>query len=318
MKIGLIGRSELMYSTAELIVQSGFQIAFIITSKEAPEYQFKSKDFELLADKIDANFLHTAKLGDDESFKFIKEQEICDIVLSVNYSGVIPSKVVDYFQYGILNAHAGDLPRYRGNACPAWAIINKETKIGLCIHNMIGGELDSGKIIAREYLPIDITTKVGECYNWMNSRIPVLFLEAVKQLTIDPNYCIEVQSVIPKDALRCYPRRPEDGLIDWSDSAEDICRLINASGDPFSGAFADYKKQRLIIHDARLYSDDENYLAIPGQISSINHSNGSVVVITGRGKIEILTVEIDNEKMSATTVIKGIRNRLTRSLAYSS
>ena len=38
--------------------------------------------------------------------------------------------------------------RYRGNACQAWAILNGE-KISLCIHKMIGGELDSGDIITR-------------------------------------------------------------------------------------------------------------------------------------------------------------------------
>ena len=29
---------------------------------------------------------------------------------------------------GILNAHGGDLSKYRGNACQAWAILNGEKK----------------------------------------------------------------------------------------------------------------------------------------------------------------------------------------------
>ena len=58
------------------------------------------------------------------------------------------------------NAHGGDLPRYRGNACQAWAIINGENKIGLCIHKMIGGELDISDIIARDFLKIDLGTKL--------------------------------------------------------------------------------------------------------------------------------------------------------------
>ena len=314
MNIGLIGRSELMYSTAQLIIKNGFNVVFIITSKEAPEYEVKSQDFEILANEIGASFLHTGRLGDDESFQFLQEQEACDIVLSVNYSGVIPDRVVDYFKFGILNAHAGDLPRYRGNACPAWAIINAESKVGLCIHNMIGGELDSGKIIAREYLPIDIDTTVGECYKWMNERIPFLFMQAVQHLSKDSNYCVEVQSIDPKDALRCYPRRPEDGQIDWSDTAENICRLINASGSPFSGAFAEYKGKKVTFHDVRLYEDSENYLAIPGQVSEIKNGEESVIVITGKGKIEILTVSTDNSliKIPAARLVSGIRNRFTK------
>ena len=47
------------------------------------------------------------------------------------------------------NAHAGDLPRYRGNACANWAIINGEDKVGLSIHKMDAG-LDSGPIIQKK------------------------------------------------------------------------------------------------------------------------------------------------------------------------
>ena len=44
----------------------------------------------------------------------------------MNYTGIIPQSIIDLFNHGILNIHPGDLPRYRGNACLAWAIINAE------------------------------------------------------------------------------------------------------------------------------------------------------------------------------------------------
>jgi methionyl-tRNA formyltransferase len=69
-----------------------------------------------------------------------------DIAVSINYTGVLPQGVIDLFPIGVLNAHGGDLPRYRGKACQAWAIINRESRIGLCIQKMIGGELDSGEV----------------------------------------------------------------------------------------------------------------------------------------------------------------------------
>ena len=75
-------------------------------------------------------------------------------------------------------SHGGDLPRYRGNACQAWAILNGEDRIGLCIHRMIGDELDSGDIIARDYFSIDQTTKVTKAWEWLHKKIPELFLEA--------------------------------------------------------------------------------------------------------------------------------------------
>jgi len=309
MRIALIGRSELLWQTAQLFICRGYEISLIITSKEAPEYSITAADFENLAAKIGAGYLYTGKLGDEKSLEFICAQGKSDIAVSVNYSGVIPESVIDCFELGILNAHGGDLPRYRGNACQAWAIINGEDKIGLCVHKMIGGELDNGKIIARDYMPLELSTKVGQCYDWMEQRIPSLFYEAVNTLAEDPEFVLEVQSTMPVDALRCYPRRPEDGCIDFHQSAEQVLRLINASGRPFAGAYGYYKGQKIIIHDARLYHDEERYLAIPGQIAKVNKDSGSVVVITGNGKLELLTVETTNGEQVPAKVVTGIRNR---------
>ena len=50
-----------------------------------------------------------------------------DVVVSINFINVIPkSSFIGKFRFGVINAHAGDLPKYRGNACPNWAILNDE------------------------------------------------------------------------------------------------------------------------------------------------------------------------------------------------
>ena len=164
-----------------------------------------------------------------------------------------------YFVW-VFECPRGDLPRYRGNACQAWAIINGESRIGLCIHRMIGGELDSGDIIVREFLPININTKVTEAWQWMSRRIPDLMLEAVSQLANNPSYILERQSKDPTKALRCYPRKPEDGRIDWSKSASDVLRLINACNKPYAGAFCFFEEKYCIIWNSRLLIDGENFV----------------------------------------------------------
>ena len=157
MKVIIIGRTKVLLDSAKLLHQKGHEIVGIITSKAAPEYKVNEVDFENYAKELNVPFLHDPKIRIktlDEKFGNTKP----DIAISINYSGIIPSKVIDFFPQGVLNAHGGDLPRYRGNACQAWAIINGEKEIGLCIHKMIGGELDSGDIIAKDYLLIDDKT----------------------------------------------------------------------------------------------------------------------------------------------------------------
>ena len=54
--------------------------------------------------------------------------------------------------------------------------LSMEKKIGLCIHKMIGGELDSGDIISkRNYIKINSNTRIGLVYEEME-KIIQLFL----------------------------------------------------------------------------------------------------------------------------------------------
>ena len=306
MKVAIIGRTEILYETVELFLKNGYEIALIITSKEAPEYTKTSKDFEELTKKIGAKYIYTNRL--DECKEEIRKAD-CEIAVSLNYSSIISQDVIDLFSLGVLNAHGGDLPRYRGNACQAWAIINGEEKIGLCIHSMIGGEVDSGNIIDREYLDIDINTKVTRCWEWMAQRIPEMFLNSVQKLQKDSSYVLEVQSKDPKDALRCYPRIPEDGKIDWNKSNVEILRLINASNKPYGGAYCFYEDKKLIIWDAELFEDDEIYLSEVGQVANIE-KDGSIILITGNGKLKINEIEYDGFMGKPSEKIRSIRKRL--------
>jgi UDP-4-amino-4-deoxy-L-arabinose formyltransferase/UDP-glucuronic acid dehydrogenase (UDP-4-keto-hexauronic acid decarboxylating) len=309
MRVALVGRTEMLYETALLLIKNGHTVPVIVTAKEATEYKKGVEDFVALGEEIRAKVIVTSRINDEETIDKIKSAGPIDIGVSINYTNVISQEVIDLFPLGILNAHGGDLPRYRGNACQAWAILNGEDRIGLCIHKMIGGELDSGDIIEREYLPIDIDTKITEVYDWMRQRIPEMFLSAVRKLERDPGYVLEVQSKDPRDALRCYPRVPEDGRIDWSQSAEEILRLINASNKPYAGAFCEYEGKKLIVWDAGLYDDGENFLAVPGQVVAVE-KEGDIVVTTGRGKLKIRKIEYDDDVTKPGKIIKSIRKRL--------
>ena len=304
MRVGIIGRSEILYDVILLLEEAGHSIELIITSKEAPEYTKTSKDFKEKSKELNASFIYTPKIL--EAFEEIKGLNL-DIAVSVNYNGIIPQKIIDCFNIGILNAHGGDLPKYRGNACQAWAILNGEKRVGLCVHKMIGGELDNGDIIAKDYLEIDINTKVGFIWNWMKERIPLLFLEALSKLGTDKNFILEKQDSNLVTAHRCYPRKPEDGRIDWTQSAENILRLINASGKPYSGAYCNFEKKKLIIWDAELVNDGEIYSAVPGQITGLEKE--SIIISTGQGKLKINKIDY-NGIVNPREVINSIRSRL--------
>ena len=296
-----------MYNTLCRCIENNYIVPIIITAKASPEYTRTATDFEEIAEHLGITIIISPTLNSKAIFEKIEEAN-CDLGLSVNYSGIISAKIINLFPIGILNAHGGDLPRYRGNACQAWAIINGEERIGLAIYKMKGGYLDGGELILKEYLYINEKSSITDCWLWLNNTIPNAFIKAVKILEKDKNYLIEDTTKSEIESIRCYPRLPEDGEINWTKNNLEIVRLIKASCEPYGGAFCTYEGEKMIIWKADLFFDEENYFAQPGQISSIN--NGSIDVITGRGKIRIIEIEYRNIRSTPDQVIKSIRKRL--------
>jgi len=310
MNVAIIGRTHILLETAKLLEKEGHKIKLVVTAKEAPEYKVSVADYRKFARQIDAHFIETQNINKEIEF-LTKKIRIFNIQigLSMNYTNVIYQEIIDLFPLGILNAHMGNLPRYRGNATINWAIIAREPKMALCIHYMTGGELDSGDIVARAYKKITLKTKVTEFYDWMEEKIPIMFKDTLAILAKNPKYILEKQSTNPKDILRCYPRIPKDSQIDWKKSNVDILALVNASAEPFQGAYTFYNGQKIIIWDAELFFDEENYLAVPGQIADINKKGGHIVVICGKGKIKITEIQIGDYRGIPSRQIKSIRKR---------
>lgn len=307
MRVALLGRTATLLETARLLLDAGATIPLVVSAKAAAHYSTGEHEFRALAERVGAAYLSAATLDGDELARVVTQLGGIDIGVSLNYPTVISQRAIDCFRLGILNAHGGDLPRYRGNASQTWALLNGEPRIGLCVHRMVGGELDSGDIVLRRYLDVTIDTRVGEVQAWMERSVPGLFVEAV-QIMQQPTPQLERQD--PAKALRGYPRRPEDGRIEWSRDRESILRLINASSEPYPGAFCMYRGEPLIVWRAALIDDTERYLAVPGQVASIDRPGGTVDVITGQGKVRLHEIEWRDVRGPAATLITSIRDRL--------
>lgn len=310
MKVACIGRSEIMYDSMLAAEKAGFEIGLVLTAQEAPEYTKRAEDFEKFASDRSIPFIKTAKINTPDVLNRIKSLDGLDLALSVNYSGVLGAEVIENFPLGVLNAHGGDLPRYRGNACQAWAIINGENRVGLCIHKMKADELDSGDIIERAYFSLSRSTYIGDIYRWMGSKIPELFVLAALKLAKEPGFVLETQSKDPTKALRCYPRSPSDGRIRFRDSAESVCRLVRASAEPFAGAFCELNGHELRVWRTSVVEDPELFCAIPGQVTKIDKLKGVIQVATGEGKLEISEVQLGNKRGNPTQFISSSRTRL--------
>lgn len=307
MRVAALGRTRMLLDATRLLAARGHTVPLVVTCQPAPEYGVAETDFARLARELGAHFLQTQTLNRDDVVAQLRAAS-CDIALSVSWVNKVGSGAIAAFPFGILNLHGGDLPRYRGNAPFAWAILNGEQHVGLTVHLMDPADIDSGPVVRKVIIPISANTYVGDLYERLGRDAPALLVESAEGIvdgTITP---VRQTGAV----LRCYPRRPEDGRIDWRLAAADIGRLIRASAEPFSGAFCEYQGQRLVVWRGHPESWQVESFAVPGQVVARRAETGSIVVATGYGLVELQLVSFgEAHRVSPANVVRTLRDRLT-------
>jgi methionyl-tRNA formyltransferase len=117
-----------------------------------------------------------------------------------------------------------------------------------------------------------------------------------------------ISTIIPQEKKTWKSRIFLSFDIDWSMSALEILRLVNASNRPYAGAFCYFEDNRMIIWDADIVEDDEIFCSIPGKVTLINKN--FIEVACGKGKIRLLQAEVNRMITQPSEWIKSIRKRL--------
>lgn len=308
MNVTVIGRTAVLYRSVEAIAEGGHEIDCIVTTDAEPEYDRTAKDFRKIANQLEASFVCTRKINSPNTVSTLRSMD-SDVAVSINWKTLIGREVLDSFTHGVLNSHAGDLPRYRGNAAPNWAMLAGEDEVIFTIHQMDEG-LDSGPILLQRSYPLTDRTRIGEIYEFAQENVPMMFVEAIEGLAsgrITP-------TPQPKDScgvLRCYPRIPKDSELQWDKSATHLDRLVRASSEPFEGAYTWLGVDRLIVWRAYAEYPDKSVIGTPGQVAHRRPEAGEVAVLTGEGFLVLEEVETrEHGRCDATRVITSHRTRL--------
>ena len=309
MRLAALGRTHWLYDSILAAVDAGHEVVLIGTCPEALEYKTNAECFRNIASNIGADFFCDTNINKTQYIQMI-ESSGADVAISANWIGIIGDKVRAQFAHGIINAHAGDLPRYRGNACPNWAILNGETEVVLTMHEM-SQALDAGPILLQKHFPLSSSTYIFDIYRFMEQAIPSMFvdvLDGISRGTLHPR----PQPADEALSLRCFPRLPTDGKIDWTNAAENICRLIRASAEPFAGAYTFVGGTKIILWRARAERLQYPYLGVPGHVAIRCVDRGELYVITGDGVLVVEEVETESGRMKAAEAISSTRTRMTQ------
>jgi len=234
-------------------------------------------------------------------FKYIKKINP-DFILVVGWYYIIPKEILNYPKYGCAGLHASLLPKYRGGAPINWAIINGEKKTGITFF-YFGEGVDSGDIIGQRAFKITLKDNCRTVYE-KAIKSGIYLLKKYIPL-IERNKAPRIKQDESK-ATYFPQRKPEDGLINWGQSALKIYNFIRAQTYPYPGAYTFYKKNKIIIWEAKISNFKSKEKGNkPGQILRISKKgiltstlDGKVIITkAGRKYKEILSADLLANKL---------------------
>jgi methionyl-tRNA formyltransferase len=306
-KVAVLGRTRVLSAAAQALHEHGHE-AVLVVAPDGPRHTANTALMCDLARALSCPFLGASDLSAPATVAALRDSG-AEVAVSVDWPTIVPAPVLDLFAHGVLNAHAGDLPRYRGNATIAWAILAGEPRVVVTIHRMDAG-LDTGPVLAKRASDLDESTYVGELYARSEQAVAELFVEVLDGLAAGTLRAV-AQPEQPEAGLRCFPRTPADGWIDWSQEAVVLARLVRASAEPFAGAFTALGTQRLTIWRARPEQLSYGWLGVPGQVAELRPDTGEVAVLTGAGVLVLERVQLPGRPaVAAADVLTSTRLRL--------
>ncbi|OFZ65760.1 MAG: formyltransferase [Betaproteobacteria bacterium RBG_16_56_24] len=213
-----------------------------------------------------------------------------DFFFSFYYREMLKRELLGIPRLGALNMHGSLLPKYRGRVPVNWAIIHGETETGATLHYMTE-KPDNGAIVAQQSVPIlpndtalQVFRKVTVAAEMaLNACLPDLLAgkaRAVKQDLSKGGYF--------------GGRKAEDGVIDWSQSAQSIHNLVRAVAPPYPGATT-----TLMGKPMRILQTLDTGCEVSDEKPVFYVREGKAYAICGSGVLRIIRFELDGNELSA-------------------
>jgi methionyl-tRNA formyltransferase len=213
-----------------------------------------------------------------------------DFLFSFYYRSMLKSPLLAIGSRGALNMHGSLLPKYRGRAPVNWAIIHGEKQTGATLHYMTE-KPDNGDVVAQSAVPILPDDTAKEVFDKVTVAAE-LVLDGVLPALVAGTAPRRPQDL--RQGAYFGGRKPEDGVIDWSKSANEIHNLVRAVAPPYPGARTTLGGRSARVLRTRVL--DPN--ASPTSSPSLTARGEQIVACCGGGgTLLILALEIDGSNL---------------------
>lgn len=294
------GTPRFAVPTLEKLVAAGFRVHLVVTQPDRP----KGRGLELVASPVKQCALNLNlpvtqpdRIKTNDEFRAQLTAVKPDAIIVVGYGRIVPQWMLDLPPLGNINLHASLLPKYRGAAPIQWAIANGETVTGVTTMRIDAG-LDTGDILLQQELAIMADDTAETIAPRLASIGADLLVETLRGLQAG---AIHAHAQDNSQASLAPILKKENGLVDFSRSADDICNRIRGF-QLWPGAYTKFRGKNLQILKARPASE----AFPPGEL----HAQADRLLV-GCGhstSLDLLELQLEGKKRtSARDFVHGYR-----------
>lgn len=289
-KVVFMGTPELSATVLKGLHDKGYNVILSVSQPDKPvgrKHILTAPPAKVQAEELGIEVYQPDSLKTDESYEFIKAKEP-DLIITAAYGKILPQRMLDIPKYGCINVHASLLPKYRGAAPVQYSIINGDDVTGVTIMKMDAG-MDTGDMLTKTEVEIDI--------NDTTDTLMAKLADAGRDLLLDTieDYIEGKITSIKQDESAVTittPIKPEDGILDWNQTARQIHDKIRALS-AWPGCSSTFNGKRIKIYASELEADSSEE-AKPGEVTFAG--KGKLKVRCGEGSIYILELQSEGGK----------------------
>lgn len=155
MRIVFLGTSAFAVPTLRALIEAKHEIVAVVTQPDRPAGRglaLRAPPVKAAARDLNLSIDQPARIRDESVITHLDELAP-DLLVVAAYGQILPPRLLDIPRLAPVNLHASLLPRHRGPAPIAWAILEGDTETGVTIMRMDEG-VDTGPVYAQRGAPI--------------------------------------------------------------------------------------------------------------------------------------------------------------------
>jgi methionyl-tRNA formyltransferase len=304
-RVVFMGTPDFAAAVLDDLLDDGVNITAVVTQPDAPRGRGYGVDPTPVKDVAMVRGIPVLQPQRVKAVGFLEKlaAQQPDLIIVAAFGQILPAELLDIPIYGCINIHTSLLPKYRGAAPIARAIMAGEATTGITIMQMDVG-LDTGDILLQR--PVEIED--DDTTQSLTGKLAAL----AGQMCLEYLYLLKKDAIVPRkqdDALSSYAKMLDksEALIDFSLSAAQISRNIRGM-IPWPGTYTFYNGRRVLIKGAvpaPKPSDMQGEFE-PGYVAYVDKRN--IYVATGDGLLRIDALQPEGKKvMNCDVFLAGTR-----------